>query len=214
MAQIQKHRNGSNMKQFGYFFAALVSVLLFGAGCAGNRAFTEGEYDDLSQARLLDDKFNETDMRMIAETMIQSLTGSAVIQKEDQRPVVLITLVRNRTQEHIDMKSMTDKIRVQLIKSGKFRFSSKSARGEIADELAYQNESGYVDPVTARTKGKQVGADYFLTGEISDRVQQVGNKKYVYYKATFNLVNIESGLIDWTDEKEIRKFYKKRSVGM
>ena len=66
---------------------------------------------------------------------------------------------------------------------------------------------------TARQKGRQVGANYFLTGEITDRVQEVGAKKYVYYKATFNLMNIQTGLLDWTDEKEIRKYYQKRSVG-
>jgi hypothetical protein len=100
-----------------------------------------------------------------------------------------------------------------LIKSGKVRFTEIESREEIAGETEYQNESGYVDASTARKKGRQIGAQYFLTGEITDRVQEVGNKKYVYYKATFNLVNIDTGIIDWTDEKEIRKFYKKRGVG-
>lgn len=197
-------------------FATVFLLLVLGlAGCAGNRQFTEGSYDDMSEERLLDDKFNETDMRMIAETMVQSLVGSPVIVEfRNKRPVVLVTLVKNRTQEHIDMKSLTDKIRVSLVKSGKFRFTDKEVRGEIADELDYQSASGYVDPATARKKGKQIGANFFLTGEITDRVQEVGGKKYVYYKATFNLVNIDSGIIDWTDEKELRKFYKKKSVGM
>ena len=180
----------------------------------GNRAFTQGKYDDLSEERHLDDEFNETDMKEIAKTMIDSLTTSAVVKEARKRPVVLVTLVKNRTEEHIDMKSMTDKIRVALIKSGKFAFTDKEVRSELADEMQYQNESGYVDPETARKKGKQTGADYFLTGEITSRVQEVGSKKYVYYKCTFNLVNIQSGLMDWTDEKELRKYYQKRSVGL
>lgn len=191
----------------------LLTLIL--AACAGNREFTEGKYDDMSEERLLDDKFNETDMRMIADTMVGSLAGSPVIAEFKRgRPVVLVTLVKNRTQEHIDMKSLTDKIRVALVKSGKFRFTDKEVRAEIADEVEYQGQSGYVDPATARQKGKQIGANFFLTGEITDRVQEVGGKKYVYYKATFNLVNIDSGILDWTDEKELRKFYKKKSVSM
>jgi hypothetical protein len=105
-------------------------------------------------------------------------------------------------------------VKVAVIKSGKFRFTEKEVRSELADEMAYQQESGYVDPAQARQKGKQIGADFFLTGEITDRVQEVGGKKYVYYKATFNLVNIQSGILDWSDEKEIRKYYQKRSVGL
>ena len=194
---------------------SIVFLPLFLAGCAGNRQFSDGKYDDMSEERLLDDKFNETDMRMIADTMISSLTGSPVIQEYKRgRPVVLVTLTKNRTQEHIDMKSLTDKIRVALVKSGKFRFTDKEVRSEIADEVDYQEGPGYVDPSTARKKGKQIGANFFLTGEITDRVQEVGGKKYVYYKATFNLVSIDSGIIDWTDEKEIRKFYKKKNVGL
>lgn len=191
----------------------VVFSLLFLSAC-GSQQFTKGEYDDLSQERLLDDKFNETDMKMIADTMINSLVESRVIRELKTPPVVLVTMVKNRSQEHIDMKSMTDKIRVSLIKSGRFRFTEKEVRAEISEELEYQGESGYVAVEHARKKGKQIGAQFFLTGEIADRVQEVGKEKYIYYKCTLNLVNIESGILDWTDEKEIRKYYKKRSVSL
>ncbi len=195
-----------------------LSILILGwvylgmLGC-GSRQFTQGSYDDLSEDRLLDDKFNESDMRQIADTMVKSLTESVVIREAKKPPVVLVTLVKNRSQEHIDMKSMTDKIKVALIKSGKFKFTEKENREEVANEMDYQGQSGYVDPATARKKGKQIGAQYFLTGEITDRVQEVGSKKYVYYKCTFNLVSIETGILEWADEKEIRKYYTKESVG-
>lgn len=198
------------MKLRNLFLLVAFSVLV--TAC-GSKQFTQGKYDDLSEDRLLDDKFNESDMRQIAQTMVGSLTESVIVKDSKKRPVVLVTMVKNRTQEHIDMKSMTDKIRVALVKSGKFRFTEKENREEIAGELEYQGESGYVDAETAKKKGRQIGADYFLTGEITDRVQEVGGKKYVYYKTTFNLVNIDSGILDWTDEKEIRKYYQKRSVG-
>jgi len=191
----------------------LVAFAVVLSAC-GSRQFTQGKYDDMAEDRLLDDKFNESDMRQIADTMVASLVGSPVVSESKKRPVVLVTLVKNRSEEHIDMKSMTDKIRVALVKSGKFRFTEKEVRGEVAEELEYQGKSGYVDPATARQKGRQIGADYFLTGEITSRVQEVGSKKYVYYKCTFNLVNIQTGILDWTDEKEIRKYYQKRSVGL
>lgn len=189
------------------------SVILLGVVGCGSRQFTQGNYDDLSEDRLLDDKFNESDMRQIADTMVKSLTESAMIRDAKKPPIVLVTLVKNRTEEHIDMKSMTDKIKVALIKSGRFKFTEKENREEIAGETEYQGQSGYVDPASARKKGRQIGAQFFLTGEITDKVQEVGSKKYVYYKCTFNLVNIESGLLEWADEKEIRKYYTKKSVG-
>lgn len=191
----------------------LAPALLLIVSC-GSKQFTQGKYDDINEDRLLDDQFNESDMRKISETMVESLSQSRVISSVRKPPVVLVTLVKNKTAEHIDMKSMTDKIRTALIKSGKFRFTEKEVREELAGEVEYQEESGYVDATTARKKGKQIGADYFLTGEITTRIQEVGKKKYIYYKANFNLVNIDTGIIDWSDEKELRKFYQKRSVGM
>jgi uncharacterized protein (TIGR02722 family) len=196
-----------------FFLSLLFPALSILISC-GSKQFTQGKYDDIDEERLLDDQFNESDMRRIADTMVQSLTQSKLFNSARKPPVVLVTLVKNKTDEHIDMKSMTDKIRTALIKSGKFRFTEKEAREELTGEVEYQGQSGYVDSSTARKKGKQIGAEYFLTGEITSRTQEVGKKKYIYYKANFNFVNIETGIIDWSEEKELRKYYQKRSVGL
>lgn len=45
----------------------------------GSKQFTQGKYDDIAEERLLDDQFNESDMRRIADTMAESLTQSKLI---------------------------------------------------------------------------------------------------------------------------------------
>lgn len=190
----------------------LILPVVFLMSCA-QKQFTQGQYDDLSKARHLDDKFNETDMQEIATQMIGSLTESPLIKNAKKKPVVLVTLVKNRTEEHIDMNALTDQIQTALINSGKFDFTDKNVRGEIADEVEYQTKSGFVSPDTARQKGKQIGAEYFLTGDLSSRTQEVGSEKYIFYQGKFNLISIESGLIKWQGMKQLRKYYQKRSVG-
>ncbi|MCZ6633762.1 MAG: hypothetical protein O7G87_10170 [bacterium] len=49
---------------------------------------------------------------------------------------------------------------------------------------------------------------------MSSNIQEVGKNKLVYYKATFQLTDLVTSEIVWTDEKEIRKSYKKRSIGL
>ena len=88
----------------------------------------------------------------------------------------------------------------------------KAARQETAKEYEYQS-SGYVDPTQAKGPGKQKAAEYFMGGVITSTIQQVGNKKVVYYKATFELTDIETTEIVWTDHKEITKHFKKKSIG-
>jgi len=193
-----------------FFVSLLVSILLVGCG---PKAFTRGDYDDPTRVELLDDKFNEADMQQMADNTIKDMVACDYVAKSPKPPVVIVERVQNRTEEHIDTVSLTDKIRVALIKSGKVRFVNKEERGTLSDEYDY-NASGMVAGPTQKTKGKQIGADYILSGSIATNVQQVGNDKLIYYKLTVNLTNMEQSTIDCTTEKEIRKKYRKRSVGL
>ncbi|MCE2439709.1 MAG: penicillin-binding protein activator LpoB [Candidatus Latescibacteria bacterium] len=191
---------------------ALAVVLAFAVGCAGPRAFTKGSYEDPNTIALLDDRFSENDMQLIAKKMIQSMAVSNIVGNNGS-PVVMIGKMRNRTAEHIDMTMLSNKVRTQLIQSGRFRFADVKNRRDIAEEYEYQ-QSGYVDPEQARGPGSQTGAEYLLTGTLTANVQEVGKNKLIYYKATFQLTNLLTSEIAWTDEKEIRKAYKKRHIGI
>lgn len=191
--------------------AILFTSLLVLAAC-GPKAFTGGQYDDPEKVILLDDKFNENDMQLIANKLVKSLESHESIRLANKKPLVIVGLVRNRTSEHIDVKSMTDKVRTALIKSGKFRFSDKAAREELKAEYEYQ-ASEYVDQKTAKKPGSQVGVDYLITGDIASNVQEVGRDKVIYYKVTMNLVDVNTNIIEWSDEREVRKRYKKKTVG-
>jgi penicillin-binding protein activator len=169
-----------------------------------NACGTKVEYGDPGAVETLTVDFGSTDLQMIAGKMVQSMLSSPVIQ-EQPRPVVQVASVQNKTSEHIDTQAITDKIRTTLIQSGKVRFSAAESRNEVIDELEYQRGSGYVDAQTQKKVGKQVGADFLLTGEISSIAKHRGKVRDVYYKINLNLVNLETGLIDWADEKEIRK---------
>jgi len=117
-----------------------------------------------------------------------------------------VSTVKNKTLEHIDTKTISDKIRTALVRTGMVRFTAVSdANKEMLENLEYQAGSGVVSKKTAKGVGKQIGADYLLYGEIDSIVKQAGRTTDVYYKLTLNLVDVESGIIEWSDEKEIRK---------
>ena len=50
-----------------------------------------------------------------------------------------------------------------------------------------------------------VAAKYRLEGSISSIVKRSADYKDVFYKFSLQLVDVESGLAEWMDEKEIRK---------
>src|SRR6476646_2911160 len=193
-------------------FGFAVVFLLSGTGC-GPKAFTKGEYDDPPRVELLDDKFNEADMQQMADAVIKSMVACKYVSNAQQPPIVIVEKVQNRTEEHIDTVSMTDKIRSALINSGKVRFVNKEERGTLDEEYDY-NAGGNVSGPTAKKRGSQIGADYILSGALATNVQQVGNDKFIYYKLTMNMTNMDTSTIDCTEERELRKKYRKRSIGL
>ena len=188
----------------------LTTTLILNA-CGGPRAFTRGEYGDPNEISMLDDKWNQNDMQLVAKKMIGSME-SWIDGRAVEKPVVILEVPRNRTSEHIDMQALYDHVKTALIQSGKFTFLDKTARQEIAEEYEYQG-SGYVREDEAQGPGNQRGARYMMGGVITSTVQQVGSQKVVYYKATFELTDIATTEIVWTDQKEITKHFKKQSIG-
>ena len=201
------------MRHYDSRFLILLGALLISASGCGPKAFTKGEYDDPTRVELLDDKFNESDMQQMADTVIKAMVACPYVANAPKPPVVIVEKVQNRTEEHIDTVSMTDKIRTALIKTGKVRFVNKEARGVIDDEYQY-HAGGAVSGPTQKKKGSQIGADYIFNGAIATNVQEVGSDKFIYYKLTVNMTNLESSTIDCTEEREIRKKYSKHSVGL
>ena len=53
--------------------------------------------------------------------------------------------------------------------------------------------------------GKQLAPEFMLTANLSEIEQRNSDVRDVYYKFTMNLKNLTTGILEWSDEKEIRK---------
>lgn len=190
---------------------SLLAAFVAASGCSGPRAFTKGTYQDPNAVRMLNDRFNENDLQLIAKKLVDSLAASKAFARIQGQPIIVIGKFKNSTSEHIDLKSLGDKLQVALMKYEKFRFQAKEAREEVAQEYEYQ-QSGYVKAGEAKGPGSQDSGDYLMTGEISSIVQEVGVDKAVYYKFTGKLTNLKSGTLEWADEKELVKQFEKQGV--
>lgn len=191
---------------------ALSLSFLTVVGC-GPKAFVKGQYDDVNRENLLNDQWSETDMQKAVADLVASLMNSPSISQAKKMPVVMVTNLQNKTSEHIDTQSVMDMVRVELMKSGKVSFIDKEARQDISDEYAYQG-SGMVAEDSKKGPGGQVGADFIINGRLDSIVQEVGKDKSVYYKLTLNLTNLKTSVISWSDQKQIRKTFKKKTIGL
>ena len=180
-------------------FIAVVAVLAL-AGCAKDQT----RYGDARAVETITNQFGSTDLQTIAESMARSMQQAPVIVSGNL-PIVTVQEVRNKTSEYIDTRAITDSIRAELQKGGRVRFAvDQAGMNPQVDELKRQ-QSGLYAKETAAEMGKMVGAQYRLEGNIVSIVKQVQDTKDVYYKLNLQLWNIRNGLLEWSDEKEIRK---------
>ncbi|MBC3412758.1 penicillin-binding protein activator LpoB [Pseudomonas sp. SWRI51] len=184
--------------------AALAIALV--SGCSTPSPVLGGKnisYGDNKAVELVTNEFGSTDLQMIAESMTRSLAQSGVLSG---RPVVQVYDVKNKTSEYIDTREITTSIKTQLMKSGVARFASdNNAMQSQVDQLKLQNQSGLYKKNTVAKTGNMIAAQYRLEGSISSIVKRSSDYKDVFYKFSLQLIDVESGLAEWMDEKEIRK---------
>jgi len=189
----------------------LSMALLCGVSSSMTYASGDVKYLNPETIELTTIDFGSTDLNMIAEKMVVSMLQSQIINGTD-KPIIQFANIKNKTNEQIYTNNIMDKIKVNLLKSGKIKVSVYNEIGDILQkELNYQS-SKYVKKNTAKQIGNQVGAQYIMYGELTSINKKGDNNYDLYYKITLNLANIESAVLDWADEKEIRKIGSKSNL--
>ncbi|EJL6703122.1 penicillin-binding protein activator LpoB [Vibrio cholerae] len=190
---------------------ALLGLAVILGGCSNKVS-----YGDAQAVETVNVDFGSTDLQKIAAEMVDSMmmSGSVSTITRDGRPIVFVERIKNKTSEHIDTESITDTISTKMLNSGKFRFVDMDRVEAVRDQLNFQNNDELVNQSTAIQFGKMVGAQYMLYGNLSSIVKNAGSDKDVYYKMTMRLMDLQTGLIEWADETEIRKQQSKSLLGL
>ena len=107
--------------------------------------------------------------------------------------------------EHIPVATFITDIERAFINSGKVRtVSSSGERGEIREERANQGEFSAIE--TVKRMGRELGADYMMTGEINTIEDREGGDQVIFYQTDLTLTNIETNEKIWIGNKKIKKF--------
>jgi uncharacterized protein (TIGR02722 family) len=184
---------------------ASISLALIALGGCTNKSVVR--YGDATAVETTNINFGSTDLQKIAGKMTDSLLLSPVVGTltANTRPILFVESIKNKTSEHIDTESITDSVSTKLLRSGKFRFVDMARVAAVSEQLEFQQNSGMVDDSKAIAFGQQVGAQYMLYGNLASIVKSNKDKSDVYYKFTLRLLDLQSGLVEWADETEIRK---------
>lgn len=160
-------------------------------------------------------KLEPQDVRRTVEKMAESLISAPGVKEAvgGARPVLDVEPLKNRTTQHVDMVSITDSLRSQLLRSGMFRFVDKSTSGTDIEFMDAQANLGLTDQRKAVKPGQQSAAQMYLTGALTEIKNQVGRTVDQYYKFSMILKDLRTGELVWADEREIRKESVKPVMG-
>ncbi len=201
-------RSMLNRDRRGFLVAGALAVVLSACQTTSPTVGSSSgvSYGDAKAVETVTTDLGSTDIQMISEKMTSSLIQHPLIQELiSKRQLLMASPVKNKTSEYFDTRMITDTVLTQLQKNGvRYTIEGEDMQNQV-DELRRQNQSGLYDKSKSVKVGKMQGAKYRLDGSISSIVKKSSDLKDVYYKMNLRLIEIETGVVEWSDEKDIRK---------
>lgn len=195
-----------------FFYVMIVIGVSMLAGCATN-APTVGSgsvsYGDVNAVETVNTDFGSTDLNMVSQQMANRLIAS---NKLNQCKTYTVSQVRNKTDQYIDTENITQNIVNKLSNApqvtSNYVLSSQEMQNQVS-ELNRQNDSGLYKNSHKAKRGNMHGAECRLDGFVSNISKDNGDIKNVFYIFNMKLINIEAGMMLWSDEKQISKNMRK-----
>ena len=188
--------------------AATLALTGCGSGTKVTRVDT-GVVTDLSG------RWNDTDSRLVAETMVKEALNYPWLdnytRSKGRQPVVVVGTVMNRSHEHINVQTFISDLQRELVNSQKVSFvAGKGEREELREERREQAVHARED--TQKSPGKEIGADFMLKGNISTILDESEGTKAVFYQVDLELVDLENNVKSWFGQKKIKKVVERKKV--
>jgi hypothetical protein len=150
------------------------------------------------------------DIVSMSDAMVRDLLSVPELMNRPTPPRIIVDpkYFRNESSEIIDKALITDRIRVNLIRSaqGRMRFVGREYAGAVEEERELK-DAGKVDVGTTGRTRAQAGADYRLVGRIGtrDAIDTRSGTKSRFSQYTFELLDMEYGEIIWSNLYEFKK---------
>jgi len=191
-------------------FAAL--ALLMSACATAPNSAGRGPVDiDISQkGPAAGTGIESRDIAAMTDEMMRDLLATPDVSRRDKAPRVVMdpTLFVNESSQTINKNLIVDRLRVGLNRAGKGRMVFVSREhAKAIDVERDRKRSGATDVGTAGMTEAQFGVDYQLAGRIAslDSRNNKSGMQQRYMQVTFEMLDLESGALVWSNQYEFAK---------
>ena len=184
------------MRRSLIFSFSLLIVLFLLSSCGTTvKRIESGTQQDISGY------WNARDVRIVCDALINDcllspLVNQAIGAMGGRKPTVIVGRFRNESSEHIDTAIISATMETVIFNSGRLDFvAGGDTRTEIRAER--QEQQSFASEETAAALGREIGADFLLTGSVRTIIDREGNRTIRTYFVTAELTNIETNARVW-----------------
>jgi len=126
--------------------------------------------------------------------------------RSSKQPVIAIWPIKNDTSEHLDdqMLTLLSDMETEFINGGVVSVVSRERQAEMIAEANLQ-QTGDFNPAMAAQIGRQIGAQYFVTGKLQAVDERFDKERRVQYTLFLQVVEVESSIVKFQTKSERSK---------
>lgn len=200
------------MKKNHLFACAIMTAAVILTSCSSTKV-TRVDADTQID---LSGYWNDTDLRVVTETLINDCANSTRIRnyktKSGEAPLVIVGPIANKSSEHIDTTNLARRFQTAIINSGSMEFVADSEQ-RLALRAEKDDQANFATAESAKAIAQELGADFMLQGSVRTIVDTIDNKQVRTYYVDMEVIDLESNKILWQGENsDIKKYIKKNKA--
>jgi TolB-like protein len=192
------------------YFTLLSCILLSPMACRTQYVSDQDapRIDDYAMSLRLDRR----DLNRLYDDNISALMTSNIVDQWEREaaqgtsPVVAIFPMRNETSEHIapQLETLLAEFETDLVQKTPVDIVDRAAQPDLINEIYAQHTQAY-DQQRVAEAGRQLGAQYVVTGKVFDVSERVADERRVQYFMFIQVLDVSTGVIKFQNRSQVTK---------
>ena len=200
-------KNPTSTLSIVMIFVVVATLAMVAVACRGEPKYVRDTDEPRMDEYTMSLRFDREDLDRLYEDTIHELLNSNISRVWDNEASnVAIFPMRNETGQHLrnQLDTLLSRYETDLVNRTGASVISHRDQPELIEEVQAQQADVY-DPSQVVRYGRQMGAQYFITGRLYDVDERVDDQRRVQYFLFTQVINVETGQIHFQHESEISK---------
>jgi uncharacterized protein (TIGR02722 family) len=189
--------------------AFALGLLTLASGCGGQKEYVRGSEQPGIDSPAMSTGLDKQDIQQMLQENLNNLRVSPVMdtwRKGGGKTVVAVFPFSNETTEHIESQlgAILSEAETWLVESNAVTVVARERQNQIIAEIEGTRNAVF-NPAHVAQYGKQLGAQYFLTGKVQTSDERTGDARRVQYFFFMQVIEIETGAIRWQHKAYVTK---------